>query len=226
MIERVHIVALAAGALILAALAHVNIIATGGYGTPHSYLTMAVALGVACAGYFSGRVGGFVGISILDLLTSALGSMAANGLAAGVLIFGAHHQRTPWVEVITPLPVQPIDEPPIMPVIARSAPRKSAAARKSNGKDKVSDIIEQHAAKFAVECLTPGGEADLEAIRDQYHAWCPPDRRISAAKIGHALANLFRQAGIEIADRNGRLVAIGVSLKQSDGRELVPVEKA
>ena len=43
------------------------------------------------------------------------------------------------------------------------------------------------------------------------------------AQIGRALARLFHETGIEIADRNGQLVAIGVSLKQYDGRELLPV---
>jgi hypothetical protein len=35
------------GALILAAVAHVNVAATGGYGTAHSYLAIAIAAGVA-----------------------------------------------------------------------------------------------------------------------------------------------------------------------------------
>jgi hypothetical protein len=42
-------VALCVGALILWAVSHVIVVATGGYGTPHSYVTMATALGVLCA---------------------------------------------------------------------------------------------------------------------------------------------------------------------------------
>src|SRR5262245_36453529 len=42
------------GGLILTAVAHVTIEATGGYGTPHSYLTMAIAAGVAVGSVFSG----------------------------------------------------------------------------------------------------------------------------------------------------------------------------
>jgi hypothetical protein len=41
---------------------------------------------------------------------------------------------------------------------------------------KSSSSIEQHAAQFAVECLLPGGEAELKAIRDRCGAWC---RRIA-----------------------------------------------
>jgi hypothetical protein len=148
---------------------------------------------------------------IIDLLTSALGSVAANGLAAGLLIFGAHH-RTRRVEVVTPLPVESIVEP-VVPTIEQLSPRKPRTARpRGNGKSK-GTAIAQHTAKFAVECLKPGGEADLLAIRDRYGTWCPVERRLPPAKIGQALAKLFSQTGIAIADRNGRLVAIGVSLK-------------
>src|SRR5262245_56454433 len=48
-----RILAVAVGALILAAVTHVQIIATGGYGTPHSYVTLAVALGVSFASVFA-----------------------------------------------------------------------------------------------------------------------------------------------------------------------------
>jgi hypothetical protein len=364
-----RIFAMVAGALILGALAHVTVIATGGYGTPHSWLTMAIALGVACAGVCSGAswaadrkrlaiwlvtaivagegyniiataerlvagreamqaplrrsndeyakavrrvedaqravdrapttsdrlhraqaakaaadaavmekstergcrencrqllqaqvdaaaeevtnaqaavvalkdkaegelsaacaalanlraplsptpLADRIGISawIIDLLTSALGSIAANGLAAGLLIFGSHRQVS-RVEVVAPLPVALNDEL-IVPVIEKSEARKPKAARRSNGKG----TIEQRAAKFAVECLAPGGEADLLAIRDRCLAWCSADRRFSPAQIGRALARLFNETGITIAFRNGRLVAIGVSIKQLDQRELL-----
>jgi ABC-type glucose/galactose transport system permease subunit len=43
-----------AGALLLAAVAHVNVIAAGGYGTPQSWVTLAIAFGVACAAIRSG----------------------------------------------------------------------------------------------------------------------------------------------------------------------------
>ena len=46
--------AVVSGALILAAVAHVTVISTGGYGTPHSYVTIAIAIGAAGSGVFSG----------------------------------------------------------------------------------------------------------------------------------------------------------------------------
>lgn len=44
------------GLLILAAVAHATIVATGGYWTPQSYVTMAVAAGIGMAGILSGMV--------------------------------------------------------------------------------------------------------------------------------------------------------------------------
>jgi hypothetical protein len=42
----------------------------------------------------------------IDVLIAALGSIAINGLACGLMIFGAHGRRVPTVmpEVITPVP--------------------------------------------------------------------------------------------------------------------------
>jgi hypothetical protein len=38
-----------------------------------------------------------------------------------------------------------------------------------------------------------------------------------------AAANLFKGAGIPIAERNGKLVAMGISLKQSGERAILPL---
>src|SRR5690242_12889776 len=46
----VRTLALLAGALILMAVAHVTVISTGGYGTPHSWLTLAIAAGAGVSG--------------------------------------------------------------------------------------------------------------------------------------------------------------------------------
>ena len=46
--------AFAVGGLILGAVTHVQVIATGGYGTPHSYVILAVAAGVGFASVFAG----------------------------------------------------------------------------------------------------------------------------------------------------------------------------
>jgi hypothetical protein len=135
---------------------------------------------------FADRVG--VAPWALDLLKSALGSVAANGLACCLLIFGAHH-RAPHVEIITPTFAKP-------------------TTNTNRG-----DAIKQHAAEFALTCLQPGGEADLQAIRTTYRLWCPPGERRADAEIGRALAALFDGANISVVEREGRRVVVGVSLK-------------
>jgi hypothetical protein len=64
-----RLLAIVAGALILAAVAHVTVVYTGGYGTPHAYLTLAVAFGVACGSVFCGMAWS-KGASILALAFS------------------------------------------------------------------------------------------------------------------------------------------------------------
>jgi hypothetical protein len=49
-----RVLAIGSGVLILAAVAHVTVISTGGYGTLHSYVTIAIAIGAAGSGVFSG----------------------------------------------------------------------------------------------------------------------------------------------------------------------------
>jgi len=140
---------------------------------------------------------------ISDLLQSALGSIAANGLACCLLLFGAHH------------PAQRVDA-------AEKSPGRFAT-RRSKGNN---DDLNQQAARFAVECLQPdpNGEVDLLAIRDRYDQWCQVKRRLPEAKIGRALGDLLKDAGVKIADRNGHLVAMGVSLKEVDGGELLALD--
>jgi hypothetical protein len=51
----VKILAMVVGAVILLTTAHVSILATGGYGGPHAYITLGVAAGVAVASIAVGR---------------------------------------------------------------------------------------------------------------------------------------------------------------------------
>jgi hypothetical protein len=74
--------AISVGALILAAVAHVTIQSTGGYGTPHSWVTMAVATGVAVASVFSGMAWTEGRQTIAVLLILAIVAGVAYGLVA------------------------------------------------------------------------------------------------------------------------------------------------
>jgi hypothetical protein len=136
---------------------------------------------------------------ILDLLTAGLGSIAANGLACCLMIFGAHHTRS-RVEVLMTMPIAQ----------ATAITDQSRTVRKV-------PTAKDHAARYAVECMRPGGEADLQDIQARYATWSTehaPDVTHAPSAVAHALADLFEAAGIDIAQRNGRLVAIGISLKE------------
>ena len=113
--------------------------------------------------------------------------MAANGLACGLIAFAAHHRRYDPVE-IAEIVVEPA-------LIVHPT---------------------EHAARFAVEALQPakGKRLDLMAVHVAYRAWCARKgtQPLSANQIGTALAQLFNEAGITVAKRQGRFVAIGVSL--------------
>jgi hypothetical protein len=134
---------------------------------------------------------------VIDLVTAALGSTAANGLGCGLLAYGAHHtrrQRTSSLE----------------PEVYSASPQLEPATRKKK----------EHAAHFAVHGLRPAtGEErgpPLVAIQREYGRWCEEKglQPLSPAQIGLALAELFESAGISIAEHEGRLMAVGVSIKE------------
>jgi hypothetical protein len=378
--------AVVSGALILAAVAHVTVIATGGYGTPHSYLTLAIAFGVACGSVFSGMawsaeryslavlfvvciVGGeaygfmqtanrliaasektqaplraneedrakaktrvteaearlrdvpatskrlekaeaakaaadtavieksadrgcrencrqllqaqvnaaadevqkaraelesikkaaetelasareaLAGLKapesatpladrtgipawILDLVTASLGSIAANGLACCLMIFGAHHPgcRVEVVQACTASSTaqncaQLNNQIMAMPIAKTAETNESSRTPPPNsGEVPRMPTVKDHAARFAVECMRPEGEADLRDIQQRYGTWRAenaPGVRYPQATVAQALAELFEDAGIGIDERGGRFVAVGISLKEPVG-VLVP----
>jgi hypothetical protein len=152
---------------------------------------------------------------LLDLFGAGFGAMAANGLAACLMIFGGHqHRRAPHVEVITPEPADP-RRPPVAPARRAKARRSKTVMRTMTAEDR--------AAQFALECLQPQGEADIEALEALYASWAagrPLDREFSRAEIGNALAQLMKETGIAIEERDSRLIAVGISVKEP-GRERV-----
>jgi hypothetical protein len=127
---------------------------------------------------------------VLDLLTAALGSIAANGLACGLIAFAAHHRHKPDTQA----QVEPVVRP------------------------------SEHAARFAVETLRRGGQIEIVQLQGVYRRWCLekgftplPDGQVTAA-----LAQLFERAGITIERHQGRLIAVGISLDgASECRALV-----
>ena len=145
---------------------------------------------------------------LYDLITAGLGSVGLNGLACGLLMFGAHgtHQHA-----ATEAPTEGVQKPAATPRRQKlDIPRNSGRAKSKRRP------ATEHAARFAVERLKPDQDAVayLDHIREDYRAWSPTQPlQLSDEEIGAELASLFRGAGIRIAKEGDRLIAFGVSLK-------------
>jgi hypothetical protein len=142
---------------------------------------------------------------LLDLLHSALGSIAANGLAFLLIAFGAQRPR-PVVEIVEPAPrLEPMPPQP-----SRPPARKVTKRLPSPAKD--------HAARFGMERLCPGdGATALNRIRLAYREWAAGEEGgpLPDTAIAPALAEMFARAGIEVdKGEDGRPVVIGVALKE------------
>jgi hypothetical protein len=152
-----------------------------------------------------------VGAWLLDLVHSALGSLAANGLACGLLVFGAHQPNKRRAgraenacERIAP-ELLATEQP-----VGAARPGDLTVHKRIISKQK-------HAAQFAVERLHPTeeGGSELTAIHRDYRDWCATKgiEPLPAAQIGLLLAELFDGAGLSIQERDGKLIAIGVALE-------------
>src|SRR5262249_37047731 len=120
---------------------------------------------------------------IIDLVQSALGSIAANGLACCLLVFGAHSPRRRQA-VVGEEEVQ--------------LPQFPSALLKANKVPRQPKLLSPRdlAARFALDRLNPNGDgAKLTAIRREYRAWSTtrPERH-SEADLSRALAGLFADA--------------------------------
>jgi hypothetical protein len=136
-----------------------------------------------------------VGVSawVIDLITAALGSLAANGLAVGLIAFVAHGRQRAH-EIVPPAPAA--SSPSIEPL-----PSSAPAA----------------VERFAFEHLFPARSdegVDVAAIEARVMRWCA-QQRIEAprAELGRAMGDLFAAAGIPVERRGGKLMAMGLKLK-------------
>jgi hypothetical protein len=150
---------------------------------------------------------------ILDLLHSALGSVAANGLAFLLIAFGAHRAR-PVVEIVEP--------------VTQSEPTVREPRRVSRRPSKrLPNVAKDHARRFRIARLCPSdGATELRRIRLAYRAWAADKEGgpLPDSEIAPALAEMFARAGIDVdKDENGKPIVIGVALKEPESRALVPV---
>jgi hypothetical protein len=127
----------------------------------------------------------------LDLLSAALGSVAANGLGCGLISFAGHRRRCDAAATQAPARAVHIDPVELAP-----------------------DCVQ----RFAFDRLFPAhgdAGADVLAIKAEFRRWCsqkgiaPPD----GAALGQAMADLFERVGIPLQQRDGRVMAMGVQIK-------------
>jgi len=158
-----------------------------------------------------------VSASVIDLLHSALGSIAANGLACLLLTFGAHHHA----QVHAAATSNETEEPPAAKENCAGT-RSSPTRRIAKGRDNSNKAINEHAAQFAVEMLRPAeaGSADLVEVHSEYKRWCEAKgvKALPAPQIGGALRALFESAGLPVTHRGGRMVVMGVGLQNGAER--------
>lgn len=154
---------------------------------------------------------------LLDLLQSALGSVAANGLACFLMVFGAHRPKTQAERVEVPEPVRnEIEIKPTAPVPSRTRTSK----RKDSARVPDDPLLQTKA--FAVARVSPDEDASIN-IKDvlrEYATWCRAGnvKQLPVEKIASALDSLF---GVE---KDGKdYVVRGVSLKTIEGQSDKPI---
>lgn len=87
----------------------------------------------------------------LDLLTASLGSLAANGLACCLMIFGAHH-GVHRVEIVSPAAATKPE--PIVATVLEAQP------------------VDGDPGTFLVAALEPGDSVREDDVCDEYDRWC------------------------------------------------------
>jgi hypothetical protein len=89
-----RVVAVLCGTVILGAIAHSTIASTGGYGTPHAYLTLSVAGGVAVASFFCGMAQSRM-IVLVFVLCIAAGEIYNLGLTVNRIMAASDRDQAP-----------------------------------------------------------------------------------------------------------------------------------
>jgi hypothetical protein len=133
---------------------------------------------------------------VLDLLSSALGSMAANGLAAGLLCFAAHGRAY-------------VSEP--------QGPQLSKPSQEVTVEAATVVPDDRHARRFALQCIQAGdgeGAANVADIRRAYLGWCASMdvAPMADADLATWLGDTFNRAGIPLEKRDGAIWAIGIKV--------------
>jgi hypothetical protein len=161
---------------------------------------------------------------VLDLVMAGLGSIAANGLACCLMVFGSHRKADPAKAAGTPSEVPELRAPetPLEPRRTLDGPEGSnvvpirPTGRSGAGKPSA-DAIKQ-AKGFMVARITrtdDDAETDVRALYRDYVAWQEEKGRqpLPETDIGAALVHLFKLAQIPFGPKDGRAIARGIALK-------------
>ena len=154
---------------------------------------------------------------VLELFGAGFGALAANGLACCLMIFGGHHHRQPHVQAVTSLSPCPTGSCPRRRPQAGglAAPRAGRRGRRPRR-----TALRRSRANASLRRARPTCRRSRPA---SWHGGLSAAATggSPARKIGRALADLLQESGVAVMERDGRLIAVGISLKEP-GRELVP----
>jgi hypothetical protein len=160
---------------------------------------------------------------MLDLLQSALGSIAANGLACFLMVFGAHRpkQQAKRTEVQEPTRSEIEVQAPREPKPSINAPGRTRAGKRKSTVRETDDPLLQ-AKAFAVARLAPAEDAsaNIKDVLRAYANWCRSDnvKQLPAEAMASALNTLF---GVE---KDGKdYMVLGVSLRAVENRAPKPI---
>jgi hypothetical protein len=151
---------------------------------------------------------------VIDLVTSALGSIAANGLACCLLIFGAHHSARLHNDPDTPNPKNAaavVRDVPMQDMTRLDAAPLAITAQPVDRRE--------HVAQFLRSTLQPdpSGAASLRQLHTRYPDWC---RRQAAdllppAELGRHLRSIVDAIGLECEPAEHDVVIKGAVIRAS-----------
>lgn len=133
----------------------------------------------------------------LDLITAALASIAANGLGASLVAFGAHGRRQD-------------EKPATRPQVTIVEPPKALEGPWAH----------DHAARFSLDALEPAPAhttTPVAKIHNAYVKWCAArnQKALPPREIAAAMRDLFEHAGLEIDLIDGTPHVRGATLRST-----------
>jgi hypothetical protein len=147
---------------------------------------------------------------------AALGSIAANGLACALMVFGSH-RKAAVAEPELPAPEMPFEpQRTVDGTEAGNVVPIRPTGRSGAGKPSPEAV--KHAKGFMVARITrtdDDAETDVRTLYRDYVEWQAGKggRTLPEIEIGAALVHLFKLAQIPFGPKDGRAIARGIALK-------------